>query len=402
MPDPSAINPINPDYLTPDDQARFLQSDEQRNSPEEGEQTELEPLGELRKRVSKELISFSLLPADYPTQIDEFRFKPLTPQHLVKLISDHKILDAFKQYFEKHPSYYSSDHLHTLAGQSLGKETFSEQWNLLSNYDKLIVCMMATLDKDGQIEHILNAYTSKVYDLSSLESSGTHSEAYQDKDLAEQMLQNYANLISGLQESGIFRGKSILEIGGYGLHTLFNKYYEDNTPLDGADYDYVTSGVNEGREGTFDPNSRVTSQNYQERFRDDQFDITITRCVFEPGSGVGMGHRSDQEGESDLLKVLSKITKKGGFSIHEGVGTDFDDQTLDSLGFERILTIELGSIGDLKKGFGPETLKKIIDQSGQIPTELQGHLSQTKEDKIHLYSNNDNNGGRICILRKIV
>lgn len=108
------------------------------------------------------------------------------------------------------------------------------------------------------------------------------------------------NISSKLFDLRLLADLKILEIGGY---------FSMNLSRLGA--------VAEKMDAAIDENEYITLQNYKTKFKGRQFDITLSKEVFDKYSGIENG-KEFRQACRELLTVFSKITRKNGVSIHEG------------------------------------------------------------------------------------
>jgi hypothetical protein len=95
--------------------------------------------------------------------------------------------------------------------------------------------------------------------------------------------------------------------------------------------------------------SQVYLKNYKEasnKFQDGFYDVSYTKRVLDPGSGIG-GFRKDPSEMhiacANLLTVFANLTKKGGISVHQGANviTKYtSNDFLKEIGFKLIKTVK--------------------------------------------------------------
>jgi len=95
-------------------------------------------------------------------------------------------------------------------------------------------------------------------------------------------------------------GLKVLEIGGY---------FSMNLSKLGA--------IAEKMDAAIDEKEHITLQNHKSKLKNRQFDITLSKEVFDRYSGIENGREFEQACR-ELLTVFSRVTRKGGISIHEG------------------------------------------------------------------------------------
>jgi len=108
-----------------------------------------------------------------------------------------------------------------------------------------------------------------------------------------------------IKSKGIIDGQTILEIGG--------RLVED---LRGFSDSVEAIGYQKGGYHHVDSSDRITLKNFEDFFKDQKANVTTSRFVFDIGSGIEYGGKSNGECAGELMSVYSNLTKKGGFSVH--------------------------------------------------------------------------------------
>lgn len=111
---------------------------------------------------------------------------------------------------------------------------------------------------------------------------------------------NIDNVSSELFKLRPLDGFKILEIGGY---------FSINLGKLGA--------ISEKMDAAVDENEYITLQNYKNKLHNKQYDITLSKEVFDRYSEIENGKKYVVACQ-ELLTVFSRITRKRGISIHEG------------------------------------------------------------------------------------
>lgn len=252
-----------------------------------------------------------------------------------------------------------------------------EVYNRPLTYHRIILALLSCLDAEHKLEQVLTEYQRELSDFlltfsASQEVAKVQGTLYDDRDGKHKNLvlgqyQLVKTLVDGIRDAGVLEGKSLLEIGGSGLRILDP---ERELDISGKleKYADASSRINESA-GFFDNQpsieSHVTTANYQQIVGSEPYDVTVTRGVFDMGSGVKGNFETEGKAVEDLLQVLSLITKKGGFSVHEGSMPPPSDDKLKSLGFELITIIEPTSgndYGNLLANVGSAQAKIDLEQ----------------------------------------
>jgi hypothetical protein len=143
------------------------------------------------------------------------------------------------------------------------------------------------------------------------------------------------------------KDKKIFEIGGSAMKKGFEQYGSNAIKYDDTDFSW--SGWERGGKKL---ENTMNSQNYVEVLDkidpndpDHQYDLTVSRMLFDRGSGIEYTVESQnyEEATAEVLKVLAATTKTASFSIHftgDRYGNFFDkndEEKLKELGFEKVL-----------------------------------------------------------------
>ncbi len=371
---------------------------------------ELESVEILRQRVIFTLRNLYLMPV--PT-IDQDVYLLLRPKELIKAV---QVQDSLEHLSDDQKELHGFSKLewshHELENSVDENMRVAEQWNMPWNYDNLLFAALTCLD-DGRMEDNLQEYIKMTCEASKCRNSD-------EMDLYEsRVFETFMTLLQNMQDVKAIDGMDILEIGGKGFEAQLASGIWGEPKK-------ITSTSSERNEDSFaspisiatrvssengEVDNHVTSSNYKDFYGDRQFDLTLTRCVFEPGSGVRTGDMSEKDSMVDLLKVLSAVTKGGGFSIHEGLNADFDDELLEKLGFEKVLSIEVKKCIIVAYETGElETINSGVVVDGIANDACRGDHSYSmgverllyeQKDRTHIAVTNDSNQGRhVCILRK--
>jgi len=124
----------------------------------------------------------------------------------------------------------------------------------------------------------------------------------------------------------LMEGIAIAEIGGD-----FPSYFEHM----GAKCFYNREKGFHHEQVSLHPEDQVTLENYQSHFPE-PCDFTFTREVLDMGSGIERGFGSTRLASIDLLAACANMTKKGGYTIHEGNNVPKDPQILERLGLKLV------------------------------------------------------------------
>jgi len=326
----------------------------------------LEPMLELRGRVARELLSLQSLPR---VGYEHYLAGIMGSEPFVRLLSSQELLQLLLLENEKLPVAGDGDQdadqekvlemwhkLDESIGRILSRNRASyEQWNQTLNYDKILFSILSCIDKDGLAMRVIDGYKRRIINTALAIDDPFDDASEKEKDIYEKKRTAYGipkdpqfetigysistitGLRDGLKQAGAFEGKKILEIGGFGLREPLQRA----GVFGSIDYQSVTSGNNEGNVPQTEKLQTITSENYISLVGEEPFDVTVSRCVFEPGSGIMGDFGSEGEASHDLLKVLSATTAKGGYSIHEGTGANFPKEILGQYDFEHVLTIKL-------------------------------------------------------------
>ena len=120
----------------------------------------------------------------------------------------------------------------------------------------------------------------------------------------------------------------ILEIGGYFVINL-EKLGAKATKKDSA----------------IDEKEHITLKNYRTQLKDNFFDITFSKELFDLNSG--MNNKEHHKECKELLTIFSNVTENDGMSVHEGSMLDIvkNKSFLNNIGFKLICTLEGKRIG---------------------------------------------------------
>lgn len=124
----------------------------------------------------------------------------------------------------------------------------------------------------------------------------------------------------------LLEGISIAEVGG-----SFPRYFEDF----GATCFYNREKSFYAEQVSMREEEQITLRNYKFHFPQ-VCDFTFSREVLDMGSGIQTGFGSMDEASTDLLAAFANMTKKGGYTIHEGNHVPRDPKLLEKLGLKLI------------------------------------------------------------------
>lgn len=138
-------------------------------------------------------------------------------------------------------------------------------------------------------------------------------------------------LDEGIPPDTILQGTRIAEIGGD-----FARRYRQM----GAEVVLQERSYDIGEFGGIKANEKqVTSNNFAEVFPG-TYDVTMSRQVMDSGSGIDTGFRDDYEGAKDLLTAMAAMTRSGGVCINQGSVVPMDEEFLNKIGLELLITFQ--------------------------------------------------------------
>lgn len=145
--------------------------------------------------------------------------------------------------------------------------------------------------------------------------------------------------------------KKVFELGGYALVKSFKEGGAEAVNFDAEGFDWKKWGSTANA-------TKVTNtmnlENYQSLLaqinpenKEQQYDLTASRMVFDDGSGIESTVPSGDydEAAEEVLKVLASTTKKGAFSVNQvGFGQGIilkrnEEQKLEEFGFRKIFVL---------------------------------------------------------------
>lgn len=360
---------------------------------------EFEPIEKLQERIRNTIANLYLIPLPH-ISVEECSI--IHPKMLI--IALQNLEEIITQLSETH-----ADRIGEVAGE-LHDEAYrhtrlADQWNKFLNYDNIILSIMACMDRDGQLQKALKGYLNDI---------ANAIDITEDERLEERLSEEpFSTLVNRIRSSTLLDGLEILEIGGSGMADLSRENISGQpkdvicTSSKKNEDTFVSPWVLEERI-TKDTEDHVTFENYREFYGDKKFDITTSRMVFDPGSGIQTGKMTENDSIRDLLKVMSALTKEGGYSIHEGALADFDEQFLETIGLEKVMVIEV--LETEFGGYTEEDLHRLVE--GQSENEIIDTSRKSSYRKSNIYfqkvsdgkirvSNEGQNGRFVCILRKI-
>ena len=304
--------------------------------------TELEKIETLRERVSIELIKLINIGSGIGHFSKDQLVGTLNPRTLILGL----LAEALA---EKNPSDYKSiaskraeGSLDTARIKQYWKNDIGDEYNAGSSsvynkpgeYFRIALLLLACLDKNGEINNGLDEYNKELIKI----CEQVNDKQYATQEAYDSELKSLNDLFDNIREAKVFNDRTVLEIGGSGFRGL-------STISGEAKYEQFSSKLNEHDSGSDDwfaeknkSEVHITTDNYQELLKEMQYDVTLSRGVFDMGSGVQGPHKSEEAAMSDLMVVLSKVTKRGGFSLHEGNSPAPSAQELENLGFELVIT----------------------------------------------------------------
>lgn len=172
----------------------------------------------------------------------------------------------------------------------------------------------------------------------------------EQKEACKKRMELKKELKSILSDS--LKGKRVFELGGRELKQILSEQGADAVSYDAEGFDWSKWGKSVE---TTTIDKAMTLDNYKDILdkidpedKKHEFDLTVSRQLFDSGSGIEQTKQA-YEGDYDknakeVLSVLSKITKPGGYSIHQigfSDGSLFgnkktEDKVLEELGFEKV------------------------------------------------------------------
>ena len=151
----------------------------------------------------------------------------------------------------------------------------------------------------------------------------------QYENLIKKYKENKKDLSSELYKIKPLENLNILEIGGYfvlNLERLSAKTIKKDSAIDEKEF--------------------ISLKNYKTQLKDNFFDISFSKELFDQHSGIDDNKEFNQACK-EMLTVFANLTKRDGISIHEGSMIEIvnDNNFLESIGFKLIAILEGKRIG---------------------------------------------------------